>query len=139
MLRRLAEDQEGPAEVGGDHRVEALDVRSGNREQRHDACRVDDHIDAAKAVDGVFEEPFDVCCLGNIRLNRDGACAGCLEFGDDLRGLRRIAGVADGDGESVAGEPLRDRAADTTGSPCYERGFRFSRHDFPVGTSCPRR
>ena len=69
VLCRLREDEEGSAQVSGDDFVEGFDVAFSDRREGHDACVVDDDVDLAEGLEGLFEELLDVFRVCDISLD----------------------------------------------------------------------
>jgi hypothetical protein len=115
VLRCLREDEEGPAQVRGDHLVEGLHVALGDGRKRHDARVVDHDADLPKGFEGLFEELLDVFAIGDVRLNCERTSAGAVDLVDDLFCLGCITGIVDDDAESVGCEAKGDGASDAAG------------------------
>jgi hypothetical protein len=112
MLGRLAHQDKGASQIGGDHPVEDFQIAIGDRPQRHDAGAVHHDIDPAEGSERVPEKALDVGGVRHIGLNGDSASTRGLDLGHNLVGLGFIAGVVHHDRETVAGQSEGHGAAD---------------------------
>src|ERR1700733_11326276 len=131
MLRCLREDEEGAAQVGGDHLVEGFDIAFGDGRERHNACVVDDDIDLAESLEGLLEELLDVFRVGNVGLDGERAASSAGDLVDDPFGFGSVAGEVDDDAESVGCEAKSDGTSDAAGGAGYDSCL--SHGDSPFG------
>lgn len=123
-----AEHDEGAAQVGADHPVEALQVAVGDLQVGHRAGAVDHHVDAAEGAPGGFEQLVHVLRAGHVALYGDGRAAGGDDFGHDLVGHGLVAGIVDRDRETVGGQPPGNGATDAAGGAGDDGGLGDVRH-----------
>lgn len=123
VLRCLGEHQESPAQIGGNHSIEGLDVALPNRGHWHDARVVNHGIDAAEVTQSLRKEPLDISLIGDIGLNRDRLRAGRLDLSNGFLGLGLTARVIDNYGKAVVRQTGCDGAADAAGRSGYDGCF----------------
>ena len=102
-LQPTATDRDRRGHVNGPVRFR---LRAGGVEHQH--------VDWAKTIGHRSDEPNDLQLVGDVRRESRSNPAGALDFIDDREHPRVIAQAVNGDREAIAGEPLSDRAAETS-------------------------
>src|SRR6266446_7005081 len=118
---RLAQHEEGAAQIGGDHPVEVLQRAVRDRVERHDAGAVHHHVDPPEGLERVAEEVVHVGSARHVRRDRDRAAVRGLDLAHQLPGPRRVAGVGRHHREAIAGQSQGHRAADAARSSGHHR------------------
>jgi hypothetical protein len=79
-----------PPQVDVDGAVKELDVPARNRHHRHDSRTVHHHIDSAKGIDGLFEQPLHIRRFSYVCLDSNGLSLGCLDCSHHFVGFFRL-------------------------------------------------
>src|SRR5579875_1444411 len=113
MRDRLSKNDEGPAKVGMDDRVEDFDVVFADGRQGHDARVMNNDINRAISFLCFLEQASYVRGIGYIGLDRDCRPSLAAELGRKILGFGCFASIVNHYIETIRREPFCNGASDT--------------------------
>jgi hypothetical protein len=133
--QRRPRRQERAVEVDSQQLPPFAEVELFDRRHRLDAGIGNQDVDLAQHGDGPGEAGLDLCLVGNVDCNADGAFA--PQFLDDLIGVRLVV-VGNHDLRSFAGKEPGDLLADSASRTGYDGNFVLEAHDILSVDGCLR-
>ncbi|NYD67647.1 hypothetical protein BJ972_002166 [Agromyces atrinae] len=116
MRKRGARDVEESVDVDGEHPLPLVDVRADDRAEQHHAGVVDEHVEAAEAVDDALHGGFGLGAHRDVGDDGEGDPARRLDLGDES--VESVAAAGDdGDRRTLARESEGRGSADATARP----------------------